>query len=136
MTTGVTVAHRMKEARLQTALRRHETLSQARMAELVAAEMGTPLHQAQWSNYESGKSEPPLAIIRAAAKLSGLALAYIAFPEETDSSGSPLLDLDPSKDRKLTEEETARAIRRAADEKPPRPRKQTRANGRPPKKDR
>lgn len=69
----------MKEARLAAAVRQHRTLSQATMAELVGKEIGGDLWQAQWSAYELDKSEPPLAVIRAAAKLSGLDESYLAF---------------------------------------------------------
>jgi transcriptional regulator with XRE-family HTH domain len=74
-----TFGERMKEARLATAVRLRRTLSQAGMAELVGKEIGRDLWQAQWSKYELDESEPPLDVIRAASKLSGLDPSYIAF---------------------------------------------------------
>lgn len=68
----------MKEARLRTGVERREFASQEQMADLVAALLGRPLNQTQWSRYEQG-AEPPLDVIQAAAQLSGLTPAYIAF---------------------------------------------------------
>jgi hypothetical protein len=111
--TGATLGGRMKEARLQTALRRRETVSQARMAELVAVVMNAPLAQAQWSLYERDESEPPLVVIRATAQISGLDESYIAFGRATAPNGS-VLDLDPTRDRRITDEELDRAERLVA----------------------
>lgn len=73
------IGARLKHARLQTAVRLGQTVSQERMAELVSKTTGSPLWQAQWSFYELGKAEPPLAVIQAAAELSGLEASYLAF---------------------------------------------------------
>lgn len=73
----------MKEARFQTAANLQETISQQRMAGLVSKVLGRPLHQAQWSDYERGESEPPLDVIQAAAKVSELPPEYIAFGTKT-----------------------------------------------------
>jgi transcriptional regulator with XRE-family HTH domain len=102
---GDTVAGRMKEARLQAAVRLRETVSQERMAELVGKELGKPMHQTQWRRYETDR-EPPLEVIVAAAKVSGLSEAYIAF-------GTPDADrlIDPARDRRLSYAEEQRALR-------------------------
>lgn len=82
MAGGDTVAERMKEARFQTAARLREPVSGERMSELVGQALGRVLHPTQWRRYEGG-TEPPLDVIRAAARVSGLAEAYIAFGDET-----------------------------------------------------
>lgn len=99
----------MKEARLRTGVRLHETVSQARMADLVSAEIEWSIGQTQWGRYELGESEPPLDVIRAAAKVSELSPEYIAF----GVVGGP----DPALDRRLTDDgpdsDRARAERAA-----------------------
>jgi len=80
------VAGRMKQARLQTAVGLRETVSQERMADLVGAELKRVLHPTQWRRYETGEREPPLDVIRATARVSGLTEAYIAFGESTPVS--------------------------------------------------
>jgi transcriptional regulator with XRE-family HTH domain len=101
----------MKEARLQAAVRERRPLSQAAMAELVSEQLGRIIHQTQWSNYELAVSEPPFDVVAAAAQLSGLTEAYIAFGVSAD------LQVDPTQDRKLTEagpeSDRARAARQA-----------------------
>ena len=87
-----TLAERVKEARLQTALKLRETVSQARMAEMVAAILRTPLAQAQWSLYERGESEPPLAVIRATAQVSGLDESYLAFGTQAEPADAATID--------------------------------------------
>lgn len=91
------------------------------MAVLVAKELGRALHQTQWARYESGESEPPLAIIRAAANVSGLSEAYIAF-------GNRLLD--SVKVHKLTEEQVELAKRVAESERRERQQQEKRQKGR------
>lgn len=108
----------MKEARLRAALLRKETVSQARMADLVSKELGRSIQQTQWGRYESEENEPPLDVIRAAAKVSELAPEYIAFGVVADD-----LSPDPDRDHLLTEEELdaaqaeAEAIQRERDRK-------------------
>lgn len=55
------------------------------MGVLVAELIGRTVRQAAWSLYELGKSEPPLDVIVAAAKLSGLDASYLAFGGESDA---------------------------------------------------
>src|SRR6185312_1200256 len=106
MAEAVTLGDRMKEARLQAAARRREVLSQGAMAALVSKAVGRTIHQTQWGKYEAGTSEPPIDVIAAAAKLSGLPNAYLAFGE------SVAVLPDPALDRKLTDTELQRALRK------------------------
>lgn len=71
----------MREARLQWGANRRESASQAAMAEAVSKLIGRKLTQSGWSDYESATTEPPLDVITAAAKLSGLSESYLAFGE-------------------------------------------------------
>lgn len=73
------LAVRLKEARLATGFIRGDSVSQEQMAELVSAELGRTLHPTQWRRYESGGRQAPLEVIAAAAAVSGLDPAYIAF---------------------------------------------------------
>jgi transcriptional regulator with XRE-family HTH domain len=102
------VADRLKEARFLTAARQREAVSQERMAELIGQELKRTFHPTQWRRYEGG-AEPPLEIIRAVARLSGLSPAYIAFGEES------ALDIDESMLRDISDEELARAERIVAE---------------------
>jgi hypothetical protein len=81
MGEGDSVSERLKEARFQTAARLRESVSQERMAELVGEELGRVMHPTQWRRYEAG-TEPPLDVIQAAARCSGLTASYIAFGAE------------------------------------------------------
>jgi hypothetical protein len=76
---------RMKKARFQTAANVGEVVSQERMAELVSAQLGRVLHPTQWRRYETDR-EPPLEVIVATARVSGLSETFIAFG--TRSRGS------------------------------------------------
>jgi transcriptional regulator with XRE-family HTH domain len=97
-----TLAGRFKQARLQAALRHGRTISQERMAEMVAEIIDRPLAQAQWSSYELGKAEPPLDVIRAAAKLSGLDEAYVAFGPKPEHPPEQVRDVAHDSDRPIT----------------------------------
>src|SRR5690242_11223417 len=97
MTKALTLAERMKKARFATTQRRLETVSQRLMGDLVSALVGRTIHDTQWQRYETGESEPPLDVIRATAKISGLSESYIAF-------GTELPAPDPSQDRRLTDD--------------------------------
>lgn len=81
------------------------------MADLVGKLLKRSLHQTQWGDYERGEAEPPYDVVEAAARVSELTPEYIAFGV-TDQL------IDPSRDRKLTEEgpdsDRARAERAAA----------------------
>jgi hypothetical protein len=99
---------RLLEARLQAAVRLRESVSRARMAELLGQALKRSFHETQWRRYESGESEPPLEVIRAAAAISGLSPAYIAF-------GDVPVNIDASQFRYLTDEEIARAERKVAE---------------------
>ena len=57
------------------------------MAELVGKELGRVMHATQWRRYEAG-TEPPLDVIRATARVSGLSESYIAFGKETTNEES------------------------------------------------
>lgn len=104
------VGGRMKQARLQAAVQLGEHVSQERMAELVSAELGRVLHPTQWRRYETDR-EPPLDVISAAARVSGLSEAYIAF-------GAGDVEVpDPRLDRRLTPLEEQRALRAADSER-------------------
>lgn len=82
------VSGRLKEARLQAGVRLRRQMSQERMAEMVSKEVGRTIHQNQWSRWEAG-AEPPIDVIRVAAKLSGISEVYIAFGYTiTDARGS------------------------------------------------
>jgi hypothetical protein len=112
----VTVAERLKEARFQTAARLRENVAQDRMATLVADALGRVLHPTQWRRYESGEREPPLDVITAVARVSGLSEAYIAFgaappalkiirndappPSSIDHSPTTSADVDPREKKK------------------------------------
>lgn len=69
---------RMKKARLHAGFRLGESVSQERMAELVSRELGRVLHPTQWRRYETDR-EPPLDVIVATARVSGVTEHYIAF---------------------------------------------------------
>lgn len=86
--TDKTLGGRFIEARLAASLRAGRQLSQDAMAEMVRQAAGIPLWQAQWSDYERDKTEPSLAVIRAAAQLSGLTPGYIAFGAEANTTMS------------------------------------------------
>lgn len=73
---------RMLEARLATAARMRKTVSQQSMAELLAPLLKRPVHQPQVSSWEA-ETEPPLDVIDAYAKLSGLSREYLAWGEDT-----------------------------------------------------
>lgn len=103
----VTLAGRMKEARLRAALRLHETVSQARMAELVSKELARTIQQTQWGRYETGENEPPLDVIQAASRVSELPPEYIAFGVKRK------VDITADDFRKLTDVELDRADRAA-----------------------
>lgn len=107
MPESLTLAQRMKEARKTVgALRIDDSLTPKRMAELVAERLGRPFHETQWRRYEAG-TEPPLAIIQAAAALSGLREEYLAFGKLPKTEMTVVID--PTRDRKLTDEEIERA---------------------------
>lgn len=110
-TEEVSLKERLKEARLRTAAERRETVSQERMGELVGQIVGRRVHQATWSEYENGKSEPPLDVFRAAARLSKLSFLYLTLGQEEEDV------INPETDRKLTEEEIERARRVASAER-------------------
>jgi hypothetical protein len=80
----------MREARLHAAVREKRSITMDAMAGLIAQELGRPLHLTQWRRYENGESEPPLDVIRATARVSGLAEAYIAaFGENAPAESTP-----------------------------------------------
>lgn len=110
MSEQESIADRLKEARFQTAARLRENVSQDRMAELVGEALGKTFHATQWRRYEGGR-EPPLDVIRAVARVSGLSEAYIAF------GISATAIIDPTTDRKLTEAELDRASAKAKQER-------------------
>lgn len=98
-----TLAGRLKQARLQAAVRRGHTVSQERMAELVSKEIHRPLWQAQWSSYERGEAPPPLDVIASAAKLSGLDPGYLAFgPKAPEPAPAQVIDVPHPNDRLIT----------------------------------
>lgn len=117
------VFERMKEARLQTAVRLRETVSQERMAELVSKHLGRVLHTTQWRRYETDR-EPPLDVITAAASVSGMLEGYIAFGtgERLSPTGArttaptehPDVEVDRAGSRKVTEPKPAEEKRRRA----------------------
>ena len=113
----------MKEARLQTAVRKGETLSQDRFAELMGAVLGRVMHPTQYRRYEAGESDPPYEVVVAAAQLSGLTAAYIAFGSE------PLPPIDASQLRYLTDEELDRAAKKVAEESSPTPSRRAAGKG-------
>lgn len=93
-----TVSARLKEARFRTAARLREAVAQDRMAELVGKELGRVMHATQWRRYEGG-TEPPLDVIRAVARVSGLSEGYLAFgtvPAESPTEQKPA-QLAPTK---------------------------------------
>ncbi|HEX6464271.1 MAG TPA: hypothetical protein VFZ98_07460 [Vicinamibacterales bacterium] len=79
---------RLLEARLRAGAQVRRTVSQDYMADLVSAELGRALHKTQWRRYESGEREPPLDVIRAVARVSGLSESYIAFGSGTTDASS------------------------------------------------
>lgn len=105
----------MREARLQAAVRARRTLSQAAMADLVSRAVGRIVSQATWSNYELGINDPPFDVVEAAAKVSGLVPAYIAFGSAPDPT-----TIDASQLRYLSDEELARAEKKVAEATPTR----------------
>lgn len=74
----VSIAERMRQARLQTGANRRAAVSQDEMAALVSKALGRVIRQTQWGRYETG-SEPPLDVIRATATVSGIDERYLAF---------------------------------------------------------
>lgn len=114
MADSDSVAGRLKEARFQTAARLRETVSGDRMAELVGTELGKTMHPTQWRRYEAG-TEPPLDVIRAVARVSGLSEAYIAFGIIRPPDAGAIVD--PERDRKLTDAEVDRASRKAREDR-------------------
>lgn len=68
----------MLEARMATAARRRQAVSQSAMAKLLAKAVGHRVHQPQVSSWEAG-AEPPLDIILAYEQLSGLSRNYLAW---------------------------------------------------------
>jgi hypothetical protein len=96
----------MKQARLATAVLRGDAVSQALMAELVSAHLKQPIAQTQWSRYEKGESEPPLAVLEATARVSGLARGWLAFGDEVIPG--------PVGAGGLTQAEVTRAIKKSA----------------------
>lgn len=84
---------RLREARLQTAVRIGRTVSQGEMARFVTlqlAKLGSSktVSQPQWSDYEAEKSEPSGIVYRAAYQISGLTEGYLAF----GNGGAVVLD--------------------------------------------
>jgi hypothetical protein len=90
----------MKKARLATGLRLNRTVSQGLMAEIVTAELKAmgfsekTVSQSVWSQYESEGSEPGLIIIKAAARVSGLSEAEIAFGARADGGQLKVAEAD------------------------------------------
>jgi hypothetical protein len=82
MAKDVSRGGRMLEARLATAARRKESVSQQRMADLLTEALGRKVHQPQWSSYEAG-SEAPLDVIDGAARLSGLTRDYLGWGNDS-----------------------------------------------------
>jgi hypothetical protein len=107
---AVTLASRMKEARLRTALVLRETISQERMAALVAEALRRPLHQTQWRRYESGESEPPLDVLKAVARVSRVSRDWLTFGDEPDDETriEPLDKPLPDEDESASSRTTAR----------------------------
>lgn len=68
----------MLEARMLAAAKVREAVPQRRMAELLEAVLRRPVHQPQVSAWEAG-AEPPLDVIDAYARLSGLPREYLAW---------------------------------------------------------
>lgn len=122
-----------KKARMATAARLGRMVNQTLMAQLVNDElkrMGSrkTISQSGWSDYEAERSEPALVTIRAAAHVSGLSEAEIAFGPPRDEEAhararrvaepSPDVELaSPDRLRPLTTEELDRADRVAAAER-------------------
>ena len=98
----------MKEARLRAALRLGETVSQARMAELVSKELKRTIQQTQWGRYETGENEPPLDVIKAASRVSELPPEYIAVGTK------PSVTIDESSFIDIPPEAVERAKKQAA----------------------
>jgi hypothetical protein len=99
-TERVALAGRLKQARLNTASLQGREISKEEMAVVLTGVLGRPVHATQWQRYESGKSEAPLAIIRAAAQTSGLSPCFIAFGSVSaasagDSEALPTEDYFP-----------------------------------------
>ena len=94
-----TVGQRIKQARLQLAARRGETVTQAWLA--VQCQVAGPT-VSQW---EKGIVSPTLAMIPRIAKALEVTAGWLAFGEVPDAE--PLLN--PATDRKLTDEEIERA---------------------------
>lgn len=73
------LAGRMKGARFQTVVRLQREITQDEMAVLIGKELGRPFHATQWRRYETGKSQPALEVILAAAHISGMPECELAF---------------------------------------------------------
>ena len=115
-TAQVARGERLKEARLQAAVRAKRTLSQAAMAELVSEVLGRSLSQAQWSNYELGLNDPPYDVVIAAGRLSGLSPSYIAFEAKhtVNIDEDSLIDIPPDAvERAKKQAEVTRSARAA-----------------------
>ena len=78
MTQPVSRGDRIREARLAIAAKQRKTVSQQGMADLLTPLVGRQIHQPQVSSWEA-ESEPPLDVIAAYAKLSGLERDYLAW---------------------------------------------------------
>jgi transcriptional regulator with XRE-family HTH domain len=82
------LAGRMKGARFQTVVRLQREITQDEMAVLVGKELGRPFHATQWRRYETGKSQPALEVILAAAHISGLPECELAFGKPGPNEGA------------------------------------------------
>ena len=104
------LAKRLKEARLHAAAARGEEITKEEMGPMISPILGRAIHATQWRRYESGRSEPPLDVIRAVATLSGLSEAYIAFGErEPEPPAEEVTDVPIRRERLLSEDELPRA---------------------------
>lgn len=90
MAEALSLAERLKEARYTVGAVRRETITPKRMAALIAEVTGKPFHETQWRRYEAG-TEPPLAILLAAAAVSGLREEYIILGKLPKIEPAPLV---------------------------------------------
>lgn len=114
----VALGRRMKEARLRAAVLLRDKVSQDGMARLVSAALRRSLKQSAWSDYELGVVEPPLDVIRATARLSGLTPEYITFGVTNTPVGEtghiPTETPEQKRSREAEDAELAKLLRKQA----------------------